>query len=73
MSLYGLAGKGGALAQLQLDGKSIDTPLNEGNSSDTIRQLLSFQDLGDGDHQLFIFLWTLDGQKTVNITVDYFE
>ncbi len=48
-------------------------PLNEGNFSDTTTRLLSFQDLGDKDHQLYIFLWTLEGQKTVNVTVDYFE
>ena len=61
------------MAQLQLDGKSMNTPLDGGNSSDTTRRLLSFQDLGDKDHQLYIVLGTLEGQTTVNVTVDYFE
>jgi len=45
----------------------------EGNSSGVTTQLLNFQGLTDGDHQLFVFMWTLDGQNTVNVTVDYFE
>jgi len=73
ISLYGLTGRGGAAAQLQLDGKRIDALLNEGNSSDTTTRLLSFPGLEDGDHQLYIFMWTLEGQNTVNVTVDYFE
>ena len=60
------------MAEPQLDGKKIDVRLIEGNSSNTTTQLLSFQGLEDGDHQLFVFMWTLEGQTTVNVTVDYF-
>jgi hypothetical protein len=50
----------------------MDAHLNEGDSSDATT-LLNFQGLEDGDHQLFVFMWTLDGQTTVNVSVDYFE
>jgi hypothetical protein len=73
ISLYGLTGRGGALAELQLDGKNINVRLNEGNSSDTTARLLDFQGLEDGDHQFYVFMFTLEEQNTVNVSVDYFE
>ena len=60
--------------QFQLDVNSTTVALNSTNFADGPKLLWNADNLGDGDHQLFVFInGPLQQQENGTVWVDYFE
>ena len=57
--------------QFRLDGINSNVPLNGTNFDNGPTTIFSADNLGDGDHQLFVYIISLEQNGTV--AVDYFE
>lgn len=64
-------GGGGGSLQFRLDGINQNLPLNGTNFDAGPTSVFSAENLGDGDHQLFVYIISLEQNGTV--AVDYFE
>src|SRR5258706_2668397 len=68
---YGRLGGGGGSLQFRLDGINSNIPLNGTNFNNGPTTVFSADNLGDGDHQLFVYIISL--QQNGSVAVDYFE
>ena len=71
IKIYGrLGGRGGNL-QFRLDGNNKNIPLDGTNFANGPSPIYSYENLKDDDHQLFVYINSL--QQNGTVAVDYFE
>ena len=68
---YGRIGGGGGNFQFRLDGNTTSMSLNDTNFDDGPTLVWSADNLEDGDHQLYVYVYSL--QQNGSFVVDYLE
>jgi len=71
IKFYGRLGGGGGSLQFRLDGRNLERSSNGTNFADGPTPVFTALNLEDGDHQLFVYVISL--QQNGTVAVDYFE